>query len=136
MRSAKEAVMLAIGIIAVSVTMSLVVTQCSKSEDEKRSESSPSDVSVLSYLQTQKKTISSRWEANHSRIISEEGYSDEDMPFKAGLVKFETSGKSCITNPIAYWEKRELDAKCVVTIYFDCHGNVIRHTSECIVYGH
>lgn len=149
MRTPVEAIMLAVSIVAVSVTMSLVVIRCSESKtEERRTETpekpipdpetppippEPKDVPVLKYLSTQREDVGGRWKIRHKKVILEELYTLEDMPYESGLVKFDTSGKSCIVFPVAYWEKLTEEARCVVTIHFDCHGNERHHTSECIV---
>ena len=144
------AMKLSLAIAIVSVTMTLVVAHCSKSETKDNRTEVPSkptpppkpeptppepiqDVPVLDYLETQKPDVGGRWKIIHKRVIEEELYTLVEMPFKDGLVKFDASGRSCLTFPVAYWQKITEDARCVVTIHFDCNGNERRHTSECIV---
>jgi len=91
------------------------------------------DIPVKEYLKTQKPDVGGRWKYAHARIVAEELYTIQEMPFEKGKVKFGTHGKSCLTFPVAYWEKRDEETRCVITIHFDCNGNVRSHTSECII---
>ena len=127
---------LLLAILLVSTTFSLVlVHSCSKETEDKRGEDQPKfkDVPVLVYLETQKPEIASKWKAVHAWIVEEEGYALSDMPFEKGLVKWGTNGKSCVTSPIATWEKLTQETRCIITITFDCKGNDKSHTSQCII---
>lgn len=93
----------------------------------------PTDISVIDYLATQKMSIGTAWKRVHTRVIIDELYTLEEMPFSSGKLKAGTGDKKCSVFPVAYWEKRDEDARCVVTIHFDCNGNERHHTSECIV---
>ena len=133
MRTPLEAMQLALAVIAVSVTMSFVVTQCSKNEtDDKKAEPKP-DVHLLDYLEYAPPRYLEEFKKAYKTIIPEEGFTYYEMPFEEGFVKGYGSEIPCKKHPVVYWKKETKESVCIVTVFFDCQPKYLSHTSQCII---
>lgn len=132
MRTPMEAIKLGLAVVAVSVTMSLVVTQCSKSESGGKKAVKP-DVQMLDYLEYAPMEYLTVFKKAYREIIPQEGYTYYEMPFEDGFIKGEGSEIPCKKHPVVYWKKVLDGSVCTVTAYFDCQPKYLSHTSECQV---
>lgn len=124
-----------VAVLAVSVSFSmLLIHSCSREKEASRSIDDPiDDMAVLEYLSIQAKEVAEKWRLVHKQTVREEGYTEEEMPFEAGLVKTGTYERACRSYPQAYWQKITEETRCIVEITFDCHGEYKSHTSQCII---
>lgn len=76
-------------------------------------------------------SIQSAFELSWKTALEENYFTEEEMPFASGQLKFVSDGGDGITQTT--WTKRLEDSMCIVEMESTMRGKFIRSTSQCII---